>query len=86
MKAVVQDLIDVRNPQSFQEYDRALRELIQHLVLLGLWRAGFFESAFVKANTRYHLHLTHLEERMRQSGDWQEERNVTIEDLPVFRR
>ena len=45
MKAVVQDFIDARNPQSLQEYDRALRELIQHLVLLGLWRAGFFEHA-----------------------------------------
>ena len=45
MKAVVQDFINLRNPQSLQEYDRALRELIQHLVLLGLWRAGFFEHA-----------------------------------------
>jgi predicted nucleotidyltransferase component of viral defense system len=45
MKTVVQDFIDLRNPKSLQEYDRVLRELIQHLVLLGLWRAGFFEHA-----------------------------------------
>jgi hypothetical protein len=35
MKAVIQDFVDARNPQSLQEYDRALREL-------DLWSARFF--------------------------------------------
>lgn len=59
MKAVVQDFIDLRNPQSLQEYDRALRELIQHLVLLGLWRAGFFEHAVFYGGTALRI-LHHL--------------------------
>jgi hypothetical protein len=34
-----------RNPRSFQEYDRALREVAQEFMLLGLWRGKFFEKA-----------------------------------------
>lgn len=45
MKRVIANYIHSKNPGNVQEYDRALREIIQHLALLGLWRAGFFEHA-----------------------------------------
>ncbi|MCF7947792.1 MAG: nucleotidyl transferase AbiEii/AbiGii toxin family protein [Spirochaetia bacterium] len=45
MKKVITDFIERRNPQTLGEYDRALREIIQNIALLGLWRAGFFEHA-----------------------------------------
>jgi hypothetical protein len=45
MKQVIADFIGSKNPQSLYEYDRALREILQHIALLGLGRAGFFEHA-----------------------------------------
>ncbi len=45
LKQVITDFIRSRNPRSIKDYDRALREAIQHMALLGLWRAGFFEHA-----------------------------------------
>ncbi|TVQ21848.1 MAG: nucleotidyl transferase AbiEii/AbiGii toxin family protein [Spirochaetaceae bacterium] len=67
MKAVVQDFIDLRNPESLQEYDRALRELIQHIVLLGLWRAGFFEHAAFYGGTA--LRILHTLPRFSEDID-----------------
>ncbi len=32
-------------PQTAEEYENALKEIIQHLALLGLWRAKFYEHA-----------------------------------------
>ena len=45
MKQVITDFIRSMEPRSAQDYDRALRETIQHVALLGLWRVGFFEHA-----------------------------------------
>lgn len=45
MKKVIRDLIDRRSPHTLREYDQTLREIIQHIALLGLWRSGFFEHA-----------------------------------------
>jgi hypothetical protein len=45
MRQVIHDFIERSNPQTLREYDRVLREVIQHIALLGLWRAGFFEHA-----------------------------------------
>ena len=38
-------LVERRNPKSVDDYDRALREVVQEFMLLGLWRAKFFEKA-----------------------------------------
>jgi len=68
MKAVVQDFIDLRNPKNLQEHDRVLRELIQHIVLLGLWRAGFFEHAAFYGGTA--LRILHSLPRFSEDIDF----------------
>ena len=45
MKQVIKDFINKKNPQSVRDYDHAMREIIQHIALFGLWRSGFFEHA-----------------------------------------
>lgn len=45
MNAAIEDLIRRRNPVTIDEYDRAFRESIQLVSLLGLWRGKFFEHA-----------------------------------------
>lgn len=45
MKQVIKDYIHRKNPQNLRDYDRAMREIIQHITLFGLWRSGFFEYA-----------------------------------------
>jgi hypothetical protein len=44
-----------RNPRSFEEYDRALREVAQEFMLLGLWRGKFFEKAAFYGGTALRL-------------------------------
>ncbi len=68
MKAVVQDFIDLRNPKNLKDHDRALRELIQHIVLLGLWRAGFFEHAAFYGGTA--LRILHSLPRFSEDIDF----------------
>jgi predicted nucleotidyltransferase component of viral defense system len=51
MKQVIRAFIHRRNPTTVREYDRALREVIQQIALLGLWRAGFFEHAAFYGDT-----------------------------------
>jgi predicted nucleotidyltransferase component of viral defense system len=38
-------LIDRYQPQSSQDYQNAVREIVQELALLGLWRTAFYEHA-----------------------------------------
>lgn len=45
MNDVLSTLVARRNPRNFEEYDRALREVAQEFMLLGLWRGKFFEKA-----------------------------------------
>jgi predicted nucleotidyltransferase component of viral defense system len=45
MAEILRDLIEKRHPRNFGEYDCALREVIQEIMLLALWRAKFFERA-----------------------------------------
>jgi len=44
-------LVERRHPKSVDEYDRALREVVQEFMLLGLWRAKFFEKAAFYGDT-----------------------------------
>ena len=37
--------------QSLNDYTNALREILQEVALLGLWRGKFFERAAVVSNT-----------------------------------
>jgi predicted nucleotidyltransferase component of viral defense system len=45
MNAALTSLLSQYKPQTAEENLRALREIIQHFSLLGLWRAGFFKYA-----------------------------------------
>ena len=43
------------NPQTLADHDRLLREMIQQIALLGLWRAKFFEHAAFYGGTALRL-------------------------------
>ena len=55
MNDVLSTLVARRNPRSFEEYDRALREIAQEFMLLGLWRGKFFEKAAFYGGTALRL-------------------------------
>lgn len=57
MADILTYLVEKRHPRSFDEYDRALREVIQEIMLLALWRAKFFErTAFYGGTALRILH------------------------------
>lgn len=45
MNQALQSLIERYRPQSIQDWENALKEIIQELALLGLWRSKFYEHA-----------------------------------------
>ena len=45
MNDAVQVMLDRYNCQSINDYENALKEIIQEIALLGLWRSKFFEKA-----------------------------------------
>jgi predicted nucleotidyltransferase component of viral defense system len=45
MNEVVEQMLDKYNPQSTEDYENALKEILQEIILLGLDRNGFFEKA-----------------------------------------
>lgn len=45
MNAALQSLLDRYQPQTSADWENALREIVQELVLLGLWRSKFYEHA-----------------------------------------
>jgi len=55
MKDATLQMIERAGPQSLDEYDTALKEVIQRICLLGLWRARFFEHAAFYGGTALRL-------------------------------
>lgn len=45
MNNAIEEMLARYECQSIQEYDQALREILQEIALLGLWRGKFFEHA-----------------------------------------
>ena len=45
MNEAVEQMLDKYNPQSTEDYENALKEILQEIILLGLDRNGFFEKA-----------------------------------------
>ena len=45
MNVALQGMLDGYRPQTLADYENALKEIVQELALLGLWRAKFFEHA-----------------------------------------
>ena len=45
MHQAIKDLLEKYNLQSSNDYENALKEIIQQVALVGLWRAGFYKHA-----------------------------------------
>ncbi|MEZ5329276.1 MAG: nucleotidyl transferase AbiEii/AbiGii toxin family protein [Verrucomicrobiales bacterium] len=45
MNQALRSLIDRYQPRTLQDWENALKEIVQELALLGLWRAKFYEHA-----------------------------------------
>ncbi len=55
MKDAVFQMIERSAPQSLDEYNTVLKEIIQRICLLGLWRARFFEHCAFYGDTALRL-------------------------------
>src|SRR5262245_16671652 len=45
MTAAIEQMLQRYNCRDVAEYERALKEIVQEIALIGLWRAHFFEKA-----------------------------------------
>lgn len=45
MSPALKDMLDAYQPKTPADYQNAVREVVQEIALLGLWRGGFFEHA-----------------------------------------
>jgi hypothetical protein len=45
MSPALKDMLDAYQPKTPADYQNAVREIVQEIALLGLWRGGFFEHA-----------------------------------------
>ena len=45
MNPALKDMLDAYQPKTPADYQNAVREIVQEITLLGLWRGGFFEHA-----------------------------------------
>ena len=55
MNDAIMTMIRRSNPQTLADHDRVLREVMQQICLLGLWRAKFFEHAAFYGGTALRL-------------------------------
>lgn len=55
MNEAIMSMIRRTDPKTLAEYDRVLRETMQQICLLGLWRAKFFEHAAFYGGTALRL-------------------------------
>ncbi len=68
MNAAILDLVARRSPSTVEDYDRGLREAIQLVALLGLWRGRFFEHAAFYGGTA--LRIVHGVPRFSEDIDF----------------
>jgi predicted nucleotidyltransferase component of viral defense system len=45
MNSALKDMLAIYQPKTQLDYQNAVREVVQELALLGLWRGGFFAKA-----------------------------------------
>ena len=56
MNVALQGMLDRYQPHTLADHENALKEIVQELALLGLWRARFFEhAAFLRGHGAAHL-------------------------------
>ena len=68
MNSVIADMLKEAQPRSLDEHVRALREILQQVALLGLWRGGFFQQAAFYGGTA--LRLLHGSDRFSENLDF----------------
>ncbi|HQN73645.1 MAG TPA: nucleotidyl transferase AbiEii/AbiGii toxin family protein, partial [bacterium] len=55
MNSAIKTMLEKYNLVSTDDYENALKEIIQEITLLGLWRAKFFEKAAFYGGTSLRL-------------------------------
>ena len=68
MNSVIVDMLKEAQPHSLDEHVRTLREILQQVALLGLWRGGFFRHAAFYGGTA--LRLLHGSDRFSEDLDF----------------
>jgi hypothetical protein len=68
MNSVIADMLKEAKPRSLDEHVRILREILQQVALLGLWRGGFFRHAAFYGGTA--LRLLHGLDRYSEDLDF----------------
>jgi predicted nucleotidyltransferase component of viral defense system len=68
MNEAVAQLLSRYRPESLQDYRQALREILQDVALLGLWRSNFFDRAAFYGGTA--LRLLHGLDRFSEDLDF----------------
>lgn len=68
MKEALRPLLDAYHLRSQEDYESALREIVQYVALLGLWRAKFFEHAAFYGGTA--LRIFYQVERFSEDMDF----------------
>lgn len=68
MHSVISDMLNEARPRSLDEHVRALREILQQVALLGLWRGGFSNQAAFYGGTA--LRLLHGLDRFSEDLDF----------------
>lgn len=68
MRSPVQDMLEKYNCVNTDDYRNALKEIVQEIVLLGLWRGGFFNRAAFYGGTS--LRIFHNLDRFSEDLDF----------------
>ncbi len=77
MHRAVRQMVDAYGPSTGEDYVNALREVLQSMALLGLWRSGFFEHAAFYGGTA--LRILHGLDRFSEDLDF-----TLLEPDPTF--
>jgi|WetSurMetagenome_2_1015567.scaffolds.fasta_scaffold00773_3 predicted nucleotidyltransferase component of viral defense system len=83
MSSVLGQLLGKYSAARVEDYDRALREIMQQVILLGLWRGSFFEHAAFFGGTA--LRLVHGLDRFSEDLDFSLLEPDDLFDLGRFR-
>ena len=68
MNEAIEQMLAKYNPQSTLDYENALKEILQEIILLGLDRSGFFEKAAFYGGTA--LRILHGLDRFSEDLDF----------------
>jgi hypothetical protein len=58
MNKALEDMLRPYNPVTPPDWTHAIREVVQEIALLGLWRSGFFEEAAFYGGTALRIFMT----------------------------